>query len=69
MNEWQPIETAPKDGTYFLAHWPKDEIDPHKPRYFVCHYAFNCIWPSWITPDDMPTHWQHLPAPPKMEDE
>lgn len=27
MQEWQPIETAPNDGTEVLAYWPAVELD------------------------------------------
>lgn len=51
---WQPIATAPKDGSWFLG-WNRD-----------C----GCfIWrdgPSLITGEDpQPTHWMPLPAPPR----
>jgi hypothetical protein len=69
MTEWQPIDTAPKDGTYFLAYWCPTEDEPFVKIYHVCHYAHGVIWPSWIIDDDMPTHWMPLPpAPPKKGD-
>ena len=72
--EWQPIETAPKDGTAVLVYpptwrertasvavWDNDEY-ARKPR------------PYWRRDDDMgkvtysrerpPTHWMPLPTPP-----
>lgn len=59
MTEWQPIETAPKDGTPIL----------------VCDkgpYAYVAEWfqhsRTWIGADKMywePTHWMPLPEPPK----
>ncbi len=76
MSEWQPIETAPKDGTWFLmtdgrrmlvAHWHR-----HHPS-FVAAYP-NGIHGSWLSPQDgtelgieaadldLPTHWMPLPA-------
>lgn len=65
MTEWRPIETAPKDGTYFVAYWPPLVDEPHVQQYYVCHYAFNSIWPSWIDLNDMPTHWHPLPVLPE----
>ena len=64
MTDWQPIETAPKDETHFLAYWPPSEVEPYLKQYHVCHYAHGVLWPSWIRDDDMPTHWMPLPPPP-----
>lgn len=54
---WQPIETAPKDGTWVLLATPKGRI------------ADGCFgnYGSWVWPYVMvePTHWMPLPAPPK----
>lgn len=59
---WQPIETAPKDGTSILA----TEIDGEP----VVSYFDEGGWVySWHAYDGYhhwnPTHWQPLPAPPK----
>ena len=37
MTEWQPIETAPKDGRTFLAYgaWP---MFPSAPDICFCHW-------------------------------
>lgn len=72
-SEWQPIETAPKDGTEILA---SDGID-----VFMCKWDENAYKdPSWIstygdcytvwdqmenTFDEHPTHWTPKPEPPK----
>jgi hypothetical protein len=65
--EWQPIETAPKDGTWFLAlqdgdiypcEWDAERADEGPPRegwYDHFNHSF-----------EAPTHWQPLPAfPPR----
>jgi len=73
--EWQPIETAPKDGSSILVYPPtwgskacsiasfEDDKYANKPR------------PYWRRDDDLgrstisrgipPTHWMPLPEPPK----
>lgn len=60
-NDWQPIETAPRDGTHFLAWREHDEN----------------IAECWFTGDRLggrgwhyarwsyPTHWMPKPEPPK----
>ena len=74
--EWQPIETAPKDGTKILigkvgsklictAHW---EIEPE-----WAYKGSSPCWASYMADDDYyslyfdsdwPTHWMPLPTPP-----
>ncbi len=57
---WQPIETAPKDGTRVLLYEPRD--DEHMIEVGFWDYD------SWYGPVHVytiwPTHWQPLPTPP-----
>lgn len=71
--EWQPIETAPKDGTPILLYWPG-----HRG-----HIATNCFVARWnVLAEDWlssgqpvwrgagiyePTHWMPLPEPPSHD--
>lgn len=71
--EWQPIETAPKDGTYVLlagpsgytttpirveiGHWDA-EFSPHQPWVTYSNDSFT-------DSGDAPTHWMPLPQEPK----
>lgn len=67
MPEWQPIETAPRDGTPFLAAHEMGGVisitwygkTSHIPLYGWC---------QGDDPEDIdlwhPTHWMPLPAPP-----
>lgn len=65
MSEWQPIETAPKDGRDILlwpTRWPRKKIDLG---------FWNDGSGSWSLSTDIeyspqnPTHWMPLPEPPK----
>ena len=59
---WQPIETAPKDGTEFLAYDPDLGIviaDWDDGWHYDC---FDSDGMGFY--DQEPTHWQTLPAKP-----
>jgi hypothetical protein len=61
VSEWQPIETAPKDGRLILVWAPAKE--GFTSLYSLCRYhpdAGFCI-------DEIreATHWMPLPEPPK----
>lgn len=66
---WQPIETAPKDGTTVIAFMPSEE-----PSLAYCAGAGRSRdggdWWVWTERSYVgrPTHWMPLPAPPKTED-
>jgi hypothetical protein len=61
MSEWQPIETAPKDGNEVLVHadgfrWVAG-FDTEQGEW---------DWPS-VWHNLQPTHWMPLPAPPPAQ--
>jgi hypothetical protein len=64
--EWQPIETAPKDGTRFWAYQESDED-----KQYVCFWENDFgNWEGWQTNWDNepePTHWMPLPAAPSTK--
>ena len=67
--EWQPIETAPKDGTEVLVTL-HEYGDPTKRRlYEVARYSERGA--GWYGPSAHspklydPTHWMLLPEPPE----
>lgn len=66
---WRPIDTAPKDGTWFLGC----NIDPGIAAVSVVHWSIaggEWMWISegWVSDGgsylDL-THWMPLPDPPK----
>ena len=68
MSEWQPIETAPEDGTPFLV-WSEEPIlgshvqvwsnrTPTMSGVIAGHFAFEYQHKTI-------TKWQPLPAPPE----
>ena len=72
MSNWQPIETAPKDGTCILVGnrygtW----VAKHMPVY-PSGYRPSSPWFCMMLNreymyvlGDLPTHWMPLPEPPK----
>lgn len=76
MSAWQPIETAPKDGTIILGwseyeHFPapmcfgrpRDDDGAHKGARTTWNYADYLL--DRAAGEVFPTHWQPLPAPPE----
>jgi hypothetical protein len=70
-SEWQPIETAPRDGRRVLLFVP-----PYGPS--TGHYRDDHNWgesaSSWfahsvLNKEAEPTHWQPLPSPPETDHE
>jgi len=70
VSEWQPIETAPKDGTRILLY--QREGDGMDDNRTVAEGA----WGEWLPGEyewcmvqqdawTAPTHWMPLPEPPK----
>lgn len=68
--DWQPIESAPKDGTQFVM------LDNAVKTATVGHWMADVAWinegalagqalakPCWF-PLATPTHWMPLPPPP-----
>jgi hypothetical protein len=71
--DWQPIETAPKDGAEFQAWVDYRGRGIWEPR---CRYDDNGAFQIWQRVDydcegwdtdsyAFPTHWMPLPEPPK----
>ena len=73
---WQPIETAPKDGGYVLCYGRADDDNNYAPRAFTTQYTNElnggpCEWHwqfAWFDSGYYgkaePTRWQPLPEPP-----
>lgn len=77
MSEWQPIETAPKDGTLILVYEPVrqyaeagiymvswDREYPYQPKTWCIVYSEQDEQGGCATVD-WATYWMPLPEPPK----
>ena len=58
---WEPIATAPQDGTWILVHHFRWEFPD------IAGWNGRC-WKSYSEVIAVPTHWQALPAPPVEKD-
>jgi len=67
--EWQPIDTAPKDGTRIFAYCVEWE-EPVVLRWLQRWHSMSGTW-GWcdnsgdMEQDYVPTHWMPIPEPPK----
>jgi hypothetical protein len=80
-DQWQPIETAPKDGTNIDiwigrerrtdVRWRMSQDSPN--RVWWCELAFDDWKDRWIWSNlaqefsVSPTHWMPMPSPPTEE--
>lgn len=76
MSEWQPIETAPKDGTMIRVAYNDDLINfedgvywQSEGRHCLLGSRAGALPPGWTSSDvglpvDEVTHWMPLPPPP-----
>ncbi len=81
MNEWQPIETAPKDGTQILG-WAPSWLTSNQAE-FIAAFLHGKWWHmadnerviesqsdfGTSYKEAFITHWMLLPAPPDRVDE
>lgn len=72
--DWQPIETAPKDGTYILLggckHGPAVRIGYWGPgRYDHRRREYERGWADGPAYGFNPTHWMPLPPAPTNRSE
>ena len=76
MSKWQPIETAPKDGSKVLL-WDSDErkygvsawLSQEREHWDQVNATTRKrrveVWGYWPDIDFCPTHWMPLPEPPQ----
>lgn len=67
-SKWQPIETAPRDGTNILLWWPDQfhcSLTGHFATKWVNGYGWKVTGWGDANFETTPTHWQLLPAAPK----
>ena len=75
-NEWQPIETAPKDGTDIIGYIPSDNMwggvmglkwhEPQTKKWDGREIIIDGYWCKSVSTQSVcnPTHWMPLPTPP-----
>ena len=78
--EWQPIETAPKDGSVVLTFSMDAHLEPTVSQlglHWTPVMAMAWLMEEFLPVDEFgdfhftngyaPTHWMPLPAPPKQD--
>ncbi len=77
MSEWQPIETAPTDGTRILVYAPYSKLNAHDPRDIVIwvpnppetrlsDLGYWHISPGYCYWESEVTHWAPILKPPAV---
>lgn len=64
---WQPIETAPKDGTHFYSYF--QDVEEVVCPYDITYWGKLSYGNGWITMggESFPSHWMPLPDAPNAE--
>jgi hypothetical protein len=73
--EWRPIQTAPRDGTWFLAADVNDCLGGVPSLYAAAFYEEDedrrTVWQvhcgQYVCEAPSPTHWSPMPALPRGE--
>lgn len=72
MSKWQPMETAPKDGTSILTFGRLPGSYGYSDEEYCCSVSFWCQT-GWISQRSIsfgnsfiPTHWMDLPEVPSQ---
>lgn len=69
MTQWQPIETAPKDGTIVLVFSPTDGTHSATFEVYWSKKCWNVAWNDCGRDGDVEiynvTHWMPLPPAPE----
>ena len=68
MIQWQPIETAPKDGTDILCYERGHPKIPEDNGFMAVAHWSNGTWSEDVSGWVEPTHWMPLPEPPTGEE-
>lgn len=66
MSDWQPIETAPNDGTPVLVYRP---LAPTKRMFGIDCRSPKQFDGAWVNsrPEEMPALWMRIPLPPESQ--
>ena len=67
MNDWQPVNTAPRDGRTILAYLPANAGRETRQDVVAVFWDPACGWAtaySGACIDAEPTYWMRLPNPP-----
>ena len=66
--KWQPIETAPKDGTEILTVKHGVMVINNWHRCWMTRKGQELVYNDWQW-QSKPTHWMPLPDPPEVPNE